>query len=313
MKNQLFSFLSMKERSTAVFLSIFIAMSLPLTAWPEDDDDHDEDEHGEEISRIDADMARQVGIVTTKAAPEELHQTTTIYGRIVPGPEQVSHVRARFDGMIKSVQRTIGDNVKIGDVLSEIESNESLKPYKIRSPIAGRIVQQHANTGEITEDQVLFSIANFDTVWADLRIYPTQLSSVKEGQSVQLLIVGERYTGSINHIISSLNTPYQIARVRLDNSTQTLSPGLMAEARVEINSIPVSLAVAKKAVQTMGGRQGVFVKQLNEYLFTPLVLGETDDHYYSVLAGLEPGDEYVIENSYLIKADIGKSEVEDDD
>ena len=54
----------------------------------------------------------------------------------------------------------------------------------------------------------------------------------------------------------------------------------------------------------------MFVKHGEEYIFTPLILGRRDDSHYEVLDGLEAGDEYVSVNSYLIKADIEKSEAE---
>lgn len=288
-----------------------------------DEDRHDHDEHGHEndgedehghgeenSSRINSDMAQKVGIVTANAGSQELHQTITVYGNLVSGPEQLSHVRARFEGLVKSVQVTIGDTVKTGDVLAEIESNESLKVYKIRSPISGRIVQRHANSGEVTQDQILFSIANFDTVWAELRVYPAQQSSVAEGQSVHVLTTNGDFKSEVKHVVPSMDSPYQLARVKLDNSKHTLSPGLMIEAQLEIGRFPVSLAVAKDAVQNLGGRQGVFVKHGDEYTFTPLVLGRADDHFYEVIDGLERSAEYVSQNSYLIKADIEKSEAE---
>jgi cobalt-zinc-cadmium efflux system membrane fusion protein len=279
----------------------------------EPNNDSEEDEHGHEeenSSRIDGEMARQVGIVTAKVGSQELHQTITVYGVLVSAPEQMSHVRARFEGLVKSVQFTIGDHVKTGEVLAEIESNESLKTYKIHAPISGRIVQRHANTGEVTQDQILFSIANFDSLWAELRVFPSQRSSVAEGQSVHVLTTNGNIESKVSHVVPSMKSPYQVARVKLDNSKQTLSPGLMIEAQVEVGRFPVPLAVAKDAVQILGGRQGVFVKQGNEYTFTPLVLGRQDDHFYEAIDGLKSGDEYVNENSYLIKADIEKSEAE---
>ncbi|WP_019603376.1 efflux RND transporter periplasmic adaptor subunit [Teredinibacter turnerae] len=277
----------------------------------EDGHDHDEHEHGEETnSRIEDKMASQVGIVTSVSGPQELHQTITVFGSIISAPEQLSHVRARFEGLIKAVKVTLGDRVKTGDVLAEIESNESLKTYTIRSPITGRVVQRHANTGEVTQDQVLFSIANFDTVWAELRVYPAQQSSVREGQSVHLLTGTGSVASTVDHILPSIESPYQIARVKLVNDKQSLSPGLMTEARIEVGRFSVALAVVKEAVQTLGGRQGVFVKQGEEYRFTPLVLGRSDDHFYEVVEGLETGSDYVSQNSYLIKADIEKSEAE---
>ncbi len=277
----------------------------------EDGHDHDEHEHGEEnSSRIEDKMASKVGIVTSVSGPQELHQTITVFGSIVSAPEQMSHVRARFEGLVKTVKVTLGDRVKAGDVLAEIESNESLKTYTIRSPITGRVVQRHANTGEVTQDQVLFSIANFDTVWAELRVYPAQQSSVSEGQAVHLLTGSGSVASTVDHILPSIESPYQLARVKLANDKQSLSPGLMTEARIEVGRFSVALAVAKDAVQTLGGRQGVFVKQGEEYRFTPLVLGRSDDHFYEVVEGLEAGSDYVSQNSYLIKADIEKSEAE---
>lgn len=277
----------------------------------EDGHDHDEHEHGDETSsRIEDKMASQVGIITSVSGPQELHQTITVFGAIVSAPEQLSHVRARFEGLVKAVNVTLGDRVKAGDVLAEIESNESLKTYIIRSPITGRVIQRHANTGEVTQDQVLFSIANFDTVWAELRVYPAQQSSVSEGQSVHVLTGTGSVASTVDHILPSIESPYQLARVKLANDKQSLSPGLMTEARIEVGRFSVALAVAKDAVQTLGGRQGVFVKKGEEYRFTPLVLGRSDDHFYEVVQGLEAGNEYVSENSYLIKADIEKSEAE---
>ena len=49
------------------------------------------------------------------------------------------------------------------------------------------------------------------------------------------------------------------------------------------------------------------------YEFAPLVLGRSDKNYIEVIDGLSKDAEYVNKNSYLIKADILKSEVEDDD
>lgn len=55
---------------------------------------------------------------------------------------------------------------------------------------------------------------------------------------------------------------------------------------------------------------GVFIKEGESYRFLPLTLGRMDDHYVEVLDGLEEGQQYVNQNSYLIKADIEKSEAE---
>ncbi len=289
------------------------------SAYSDDDhsehDSHSEESHSghsseEQSSYIQAEMASKVGIVTDIAGPEQLEQSSKLFGTLASGAEQLSHVRARYEGLIKSVAVTIGDPVKTGDLLAEVESNDSLKVYKIRAPISGRIMQRHANTGEFTQDQVLFSIANLDTLWAELRVFPSHQSSVREGQAVRILDRENRIDAKIDHVVPSLETPYQLARIKLDNTDQTLAPGLIVEAQVIISQFSADLAVSRNAIQKIDGRQGVFVKDGETYSFTPLVLGRQDDAFVEVLEGLAEGSEYVSDNSYLLKADLEKSEAE---
>lgn len=272
-----------------------------------DNQSHDDEEN---TNRIDSNMATQVGISTTAATEQTLHQTITSYGVLSTGPEQLSHMRARFSGLITSVKASIGDTVKAGDLLAEVESDASLKKYSVRAPISGTIVQRHANTGEVTKDQVLFSIADFDTLWAEFRIYPAQSGNVVAGQTVEVISDTQRITGKISHIIPALDKPYQLARVPLDNRQLGLSPGLLVEGRIIIDEFNVPLAVEKNGLQQLGGRSGVFVQEEDTYHFAPLVLGRKDEHYVEVLSGLEESQRYVNRNSYLIKADIEKSEAE---
>lgn len=272
--------------------------------------DPDEDNAPADSTRIEHDMAEIVGISTAEASSQTIRQTITSYGTLSTAPEQLSHVRARFSGLITSVDARIGDTVKAGDRLASVESNESLRKYVVNAPIAGTVIQRHANTGEVTQDQVLFSIANFDTLWAELRIYPAQRKSVSAGQSIEIVSDGQIIRGEISHIIPALDKPYQLARVKLDNRQLKLSPGLLVEGRIVTSEELVSIAVRKTGIQQMDGRSGVFVQSGETYQFSPLQLGAADSQHVEVLSGIAEGQRYVIENSYLIKADIEKSEAE---
>ena len=263
-------------------------------------------------SYIDDDLAKQVGLKTSVAAPAKIEQSIELYGTLISGPEQLSHVRARFEGIIKSVSVTIGDKVKVGDLLAQVESNDSLRTYQMRAPISGIVVQRHANTGEFTQDQVLFSIKNLDTLWAELRVFPSQQRLIKAGQTVTIIDQGNRIQSAIDHVVPSQNSPYQLARIKLDNSDRRFAPGLVVRGQVVVNQLDAGLAVAIQAVQVIGGQNGVFVKQRQEYVFTPLIFGAQDQYFIEVREGLQAGDEYVSTNSYLLKADIKKSEAEHD-
>lgn len=287
----------------------------------EDDNGHKEDanneegdEHGqgeEGVTEINHAIAQQVGIVVARAGPQTLHQTSTNYGRLTTAPEHTSHVRARFPGVVRSVAVNLGDQVNTGDLLAVVESNESLKRYDVRAPISGTIIQRHANAGEMTQEQVLFSISRFASLWAELRIFPTQQPSLSIGQPVHITVGEKSFDTRISHLLPAEDTSlYLIARAKISANQHGWFPGLMVEGTIVISEFDAALAVKKSALQTLGGRIGIFVKERDDYHFAALVLGRSDDEFSEVLSGVQPNMTYVTENSYLIKADIEKSEAE---
>jgi cobalt-zinc-cadmium efflux system membrane fusion protein len=74
----------------------------------------------------------------------------------------------------------------------------------------------------------------------------------------------------------------------------------------------VDLLVDNNAIQLFEGGQVVFVQEGDHYYPRPLVLGRSDGRFTEVLDGLSAGESYVVENSYLIKADLEKEGVEHD-
>lgn len=300
-----------------IYLFIVFGLFISNTIASADSDGHDqhgseehEEHENEGVTRIHDDIAQQVNIETATVSSQILKQRISSYGQLTTSPEQLSHVRARFPGLINSVSVNIGDQVKKGAPMASIESNDSLRDYTINSPINGTVIQRHANTGEFTSDQILFSIANFETLWAELRVYPTQRSLVNEGQYIEIKINDVLVTGEIKHLIPVVDQPYQLARVKLDNSQLHLSPGDFVEGHIVVAELKSDLAVTNDAIQTMKGKEGVFIKTNDAYQFTPIKKGRRDDHFTEVLSGLNPNQEYVVKNSYLIKADIEKSEAE---
>ena len=51
----------------------------------------------------------------------------------------------------------------------------------------------------------------------------------------------------------------------------------------------------------------VFVRDGDLYEAQPVELGRRDANWAEVVAGLVPGQEYVAANSFILKADVGKS------
>ncbi len=260
--------------------------------------------------QIDAAVAEQSGIETKTAGAHNLREILKLTGRIQIDPNRLSQVRARYPGVVKTVQRELGEQVQRGDVLARVQSNDSLQVYAVTAPIGGVIVQRDLQIGETTGADPLFVIADLSKVWAELDVFSRDIGRVHPGQQVTLhTLGGDDVSGSIDWISPMAAHASQSlqARVVVDNPQLTLRPGQFIRGRVTVAEHQVPLAVKKSAIQTFRDFQVVYAKVGDTYEVRMLELSRDDSEWVEVLGGLKPGTEYVTENSFLIKADIEKS------
>jgi len=96
------------------------------------------------------------------------------------------------------------------------------------------------------------------------------------------------------------------ARAVIDNSEGHWRPGMHVKADIETSTLTVPIAINVDAIQTMENKSVVFKYHDNTFITTHVEVGETDGQWTEILSGLKAGEEYVSENSFLIKADILK-------
>ena len=277
-------------------------------------DEHQEDGHGDEHGseeghiEISQESASKAGISSIAAHSGEIKQTINVYGKSVIDPSAISQIRARFPGIITKLKHNIGDSIKKGDVVAEVESSDSLKRYKITSPISGIVTSRHANPGELASEQALLTIANYDQLWVELQLFPSQRQGVSIGQEVSITSENAQVISVIKHLLpGNSNQAFIIARVPLSNSQQKWFPGLLVSGSIVKNLMQVPLVVENRAIQVIEGKQVIFVKNENGFETRQLTLGQSDGEFTEVHSGLALGEQYVVENSYLLKADLGKS------
>ena len=260
-------------------------------------------------TRIDAELATAFGLRTAVAGPATIDEVVTVYGRIVPDPGRVLEVSARFDGAIRTVHAKPGDRIGEGDVLAVVESNESLKAYAVNAPISGVVTERSANAGEQTSGRRLFTIVDASSVWAELAIFPSDRQRIAVGTAVTVKPAagGAPVDGTVSYI-DLFSAPDQSvsARAVLDNRTGTLAPGTYVTAEAKVARHEVPLAVRRAALQGFGEAPVVYVQFGDTYEARRLELGRVGGGWVEVLGGLESGSAYVVENSYLLKADIEK-------
>ncbi|RMW99905.1 efflux RND transporter periplasmic adaptor subunit [Legionella jordanis] len=258
--------------------------------------------------------AEEEGITTLAAGPGEIKKYAYLNGRITLNRNTTTDVRARFPGVVKNVLVKWGDSVKKGDLLATIESNESLKEYEVRAPTEGRILARNITPGNVAGTESLFTIANLSDVWAELHVFPRDLEKINKGQMVTIHSQEEdkEISAPIAMILPTTDPLSQtvIAIVTIPNSKEEWRPGTIVRADVLLSEIKVPLMVKTTALQNMNEKTVLFIKVGDQYEMREIELGVKDNEWVEVKSGLKPGTQYVVGNSFLIKADIEKSGAE---
>jgi cobalt-zinc-cadmium efflux system membrane fusion protein len=255
-------------------------------------------------------MVAAFGIETATAGPASISQNLDVIGQTVAHPELSRQISARFNGLVTAVYVSVGERVREGQRLLTIESDSSLTPYTISSPINGYVSQRIANPGEQTNSRVLLEILDTSQVRAELSIHLSQRNQVTEGMPIK--ISSPISEAAVSGVIDSFNLsvrPNQsiIARVLIDNENNAFAPGTFIEGSIETGEIEVPLAVKRTGLQPFRDFTVVFAQIDDTYEVRMLDLGRQDGEWIEVLGGLNPGTTYVTTNSYILKADVEKS------
>lgn len=276
------------------------------------------DEHGGDRIRISDVKLAAVRASFAAAGPATLSDSLALNGVLRANQETLVQITPRFPGIVRSIKKRIGDTVTKDEPMAAIESNQSLTVYDLKSPIKGTVIDRQISLGEYASEQKpSFVVADLSTIWVDLSIYRQDIQRVRIGDEV-LVDPGDgrgEIKGEISYLapVGAFDTQTALARVVLANPDGRLRPGLFITARLVLANRDVRVAVHAGAIQTLDNKTVVFVREAGDVLEArPVQLGDSDSNFVEIKAGLSPGERYVAENSFVVKAEIGKGEAEHD-
>ena len=250
------------------------------------------------------------GIAIGQAKPATLRDELQLNGVVTPNQEAVVQVTPRFPGIVRTLAKRLGDQVKKGDLLAVVESNQSLTTYELRAPIAGVVTERQASLGEyVSEQKPAFVVTDLSTLWVDLSVYRRDLAKVAVGESVRIDPEdgGDPVEAKISYLspIGAADTQSAIARVVIENDGR-FRPGLFATGSVATAEVKVALAVSVDAIQSIDGRDVVFVRDGDRFATRDVMLGRRDSAWVEILSGLKAGEPYASKNSFVVKAELAK-------
>ncbi|MCV2365855.1 efflux RND transporter periplasmic adaptor subunit [Paucibacter sp. DJ1R-11] len=192
-----------------------------------------------------------------------------------------------------------------------------LTRYEVRAPMAGVVVEKKISVGEVLKDDApIFQLADLGTLWVELSLPVQTLGQLQIGARGR--IQGAAATEpalTLSHIGSTVaeQSRSAMARLLLPNPRGQWRPGQPVTVALQTGQtgasaeVTVPVAVRNEALQSREGRDEVYVREGQRMVARAVRLGRSDGSHTEVLQGLSAGERYASANSFVVKADLGKS------
>lgn len=261
---------------------------------------------------IEQEQADAAGVKVEAAGPAQIADTVTLSGRVELQPQGKAEVRAWYPGRIMSMTKVIGERVRRGEAIATVTSSESLQTYAIPAPISGVIMERGANVGDVAGLGALYVIADSTKVHAEFYVYPRDAERLRVGQPIEVKnLQGDHVVKADIEVIlptADMLTQTVVAHVELPNPDGiTWRPGQAVTGDAAVASHQVPLAVRTRALQRFRDFTVVYARVDQTYEVRMLELGRRSPEWTEVLGGIKPGEIYVSDNAFLIRADVEKS------
>lgn len=171
-----------------------------------------------------------------------------------------------------------------------------LAKMEIRAPFSGIIGLRQVSVGDYVKDgQDMVNLESIDSLKVDFKVPETFLRRVQVGQSMQLTldaIPGKTYDGkvmAINPLVDAAGRSIVI-RALIRNTNAALRPGMFARVRLLTDEKADSMAVPEQALVPQGDEQFVFKVVDGRVQRVKVDIGQRREGKVEILRGLAPAD-----------------------
>ena len=180
----------------------------------------------------------------------------------------------------------------------------------VSSPISGRVTAASVSLGAFVQPETeLFRIAVPQLVQVEAAISSADAPRIAPGdRAVVELADGRTIEGRVRSITPSLDVETRTATAVLDVPPLGLQAGQSVRARIvpRVASRSTAIVVPEEAVQSVVGRDVVFVRTASGFRAGPVTVGQRSAGRAEIVAGLAAGQSIAARNAFLLKAELGK-------
>ena len=255
----------------------------------------------------------RLDLLEKKQALEEARQQLNVVKQQLNAAQMAAQASRLGERTARGALRIMG--LTDDEIEELLRQTDGLGSVAVRAPIDGVVLARHLTVGELVgQDSDIFTVADLSAVWVNLTVYLKDLEAVRTGQDATIRAEhsGREAQGRITMLSPTVNeeTRTATARVVMDNDDGSWRPGVFVVGRVSVSAEKVPVVVPKNAVQTVEGKQVVFVPEGGAFEPVPVQTGRSDRERIEITAGLAPGTSFVAEGAYELKAKLVTSSLD---
>lgn len=195
--------------------------------------------------------------------------------------------------------------------IEELEiSGEVKNTLTYYAEYSGVVTKKYVNEGSwVTEGTTIADVVNLGSVWVIASIYENEISRIRIGQYVSIILSGypdQPVSGRIDYINPFLNTETRSAEIRITSSNpgSIMKPGMFVKVEIQSDRTSRYIVVPRNAVLRTGKEDIVYIKKGNT-VFAPIrvVIGGEREGLYLITKGLNEGDIIVSSAGFLLDSE----------
>jgi len=185
----------------------------------------------------------------------------------------------------------------------------NLEATEIKAPFSGYVANCELAVGmQVEAGKVLLRLVDLSSLFVDVEVLESEIGKVKVGRKAEVSVnafPGERFSGTVERINPIVEAKSKTAKVTVEvrDAATKLRPGMFAAVKLETEILRDRLLVPKEALLVRDQRPLVFVAQGGLAKWHYVEVGDENESFLEIRAGITPGDTVIVSGHYTLAHD----------
>ena len=259
------------------------------------------------ISFEDGQRVKQGQLLLTLNNREEQARVNELEINLQEAKRQLTRITNLAKESVASEQILDEQQARVKALQAQLEvANAQLAELELRAPFDGVLGIRQVSVGALVgPGDEITTLDDLHQVKVDFNIAENHLPSVSVGQKVSSTSVaypGQLFEGLISSIDSRVDPVTRAIQIRaiIDNPDYKLRPGMLLQINLEKQMLN-TLVVPEKALLPIEDKQFVYVVEGGKAVQKEVQVGRRKPGVAQIVAGLQPGEQVVVEGTLRLR------------